>query len=386
MGKRLAVIGAGPVGLCAALAGVERGFDVTVFERDAVGQGLLGWGNTRLFSPFVMNVSVEARRELGREVPRDDALLTGPEMVERVLAPLAQSPRLAGRIRTGHRVAGVARAGMTRMDFAGHPLRSERPFCLLVATPGAEEFFEADAVLDASGVTGQPCWVGPGGLPARGERALDGRILRSLGSVARRLPEMVGQTVLLAGGGHSAATALLWLEELSIVAPQTRVRWAVRTANRRPVTEVADDPLPERHRVASRSNDLAESPPSWLTVERRATVESLDAQADGGLCVELSGNRSGIFAEIIALTGYRPDWSFLSELQLEVSPSTEGAGRLSRALDGVTDCLSVPAVGPEDLQSGEPGFFLVGAKSYGRSRNFLIRTGLQQLEGVLKTL
>jgi hypothetical protein len=146
---------------------------------------------------------------------------------------------------------------------------------------------------------------------------------------------------------------------------------------------VAEDPLPERQRVASLANDLAQDPAAFLAVERRAVVEAVAEDSDG-LAVEFAGGRGGVFGEIVAMTGYRPDLTFLSELALEVSPATEGAARLSKALAGVTDCLSVPRVRSEDLASGEPGFFLIGAKSYGRSRNFLIRTGLGQLESIFE--
>ena len=384
MNGRLLVIGAGPMGLFAALAGVEKGFDVTVLEKDEVGSALLGWGPTRFFSPFGMNLPPAVRRALvgsERPLPPDEALLTGPEMVSQLLAPLAGSTRLAGRVLTGHRVVGVARAGMMRMDFAGHPLRAERPFRVLAETPAGERSFEADVVLDASGVTGQPCWMGDGGLPARGERRIASRIVRDLGGLDRRLDRLAGRSILLVGNGQSAATALLRLAELCRESPATRITWVVRAGNRRPCAEAAEDPLPERQRVVSLANDLAQAPPDFLVVERRAMVEAV-AHGQDRLAVEFSGGRSGVYDEIVSLTGYRPDLSFLSELALEISPATEGAARLSRALAGVTDCLSIPRVRSEDLASGEPGFFLIGAKSYGRSRNFLIRTGLVQLDSV----
>ena len=211
MSGRLLVIGAGPMGLFAALEGLERGFDVTVLEKDEVGSALLGWGPTRFFSPFGMNVPPAARRAFPSALPPEDALLTGPEMVRLVLAPLAGSKALAGRVLTGHRVVGVARAGMTRMDFAGHPLRAERPFRVLADTPGGERSFEADIVLDASGVTGQPCWMGEGGLPALGERDLGNRVVRDLGSLDRRLARLCRQEHSAGGswpfGGHGPPAA-----------------------------------------------------------------------------------------------------------------------------------------------------------------------------------
>jgi hypothetical protein len=46
----------------------------------------------------------------------------------------------------------------------------------------------------------------------------------------------------------------------------------------------------------------------------------------------------------------------------------------------------VPSVNREDLQSGEPGFFFVGSRAYGRFNGFLLKTGLLQLETILDSL
>ena len=354
---------------------------MTVLEREDVGHALTRWGATRFFSPLGMNVPGGFRELLGGRFPPDDVLLTGPEMVERVLKPVAESPLLADRIRARHRVLAIGRAGMTRGDYAGHPLRAERPFHLFVETPDGERRFEADVVLDASGVSGQPTFLGSGGIPAPGERALADRLVRDLGTLEDRLDSLGGRRTLLVGHGHSAATAILRLAPLAA----RGVTWAVRSANRRPVLEVVADPLPERQRIASAANDLAAEPPPFLTVLRKAAVERLEAHGRS-IRVRFSSGIEDDFDAVVALTGFRPDLSFVSELALEISPATEGSARLSRALASVTDCLSVPAASPDDLASGEAGFHLIGAKSYGRSRTFLLRTGLAHLEAILPTI
>lgn len=377
------VIGAGPVGLAAALGARERGWDVTVLEAADVGHGLQRWGPTRFFSPLAMNVTDAMRRCLGDSLPPADALLTGPEFVQRVLVPLAESSELRGTVRTGHRVAAVGRAGMTRMEMAGHPLRAEKPFRVLAETAAGDRAFEADVVLDASGVTGLPCLLGAGGLPARGERRFHERIIRDLGSLHEQLSDLAGRVVLLVGHGHSAAGALLTMAHLAARDSSTRVIWAVRSGNRRPCVEIADDPLPERQRVAAGANDLAAAPPPFLDLRRWTSVDSLEERGSR-IAVAFGKNREAEVDAVISLTGYRPDLRFLSELPLEISPATEGAARLSLALGTLTDCLAVPHVEPRDLESGEPGFFLVGSKSYGRSRNFLLQTGFAQLETILE--
>ena len=383
--RRVAIVGAGPIGLAAAFRSTELGHDVSVFEAEDVGHALTRWGDTRFFSPLGMNVPAGFRNLGVGLLPPDDALLTGREMVEHVLKPVAASPLIAERIRTRHRVRAIGRAGMTRGDYPGHPLRAERPFQLLVETPAGERRFEADVVLDASGVTGRPNPMGSGGIPAVGERALSGRLARDLGALEDRMGSLGGRRILLVGHGHSAATAVARLARLAAGDPATRVTWAVRSANRRPIAEIADDPLPERARIASAANDFAHDPPPFLTVLRKASVEGLEAR-DGATRVRFSSGVEDEFDAVVALTGFRPDLSFVSELALEISPATEGPALLARSLTNVTDCLSVAAVSADDLRSGEPGFYFVGAKSYGRSRTFLLRTGLAHVEAILATI
>jgi thioredoxin reductase len=379
---RVAVIGAGPMGIAAAIGAADRGHDVTVLERGEVGSSLRTWGPTRFFSPLHMNLSPRMRELLGNELPDADALLTGTEYAERVLVPLTQREPLRGRVRTGMNVVAIGRRGLTRTDYAGHPLRAERPFRILCES---DETFDAEVVLDASGGLTLPRPIGAGGLPALGELRLARRPMRTLGELAARAAELRGRTTLVVGDGHSAANALGFLETLANEEPSTRVIWAVRGANRRPCAEVMNDPLPERAAVVARANALAEAPPPFLRVERKAMIESV-AQNNGHAVVALSGNRIVEADHVAAFTGYRPDGGFLSELALEISPVTEGGARLYRAISCITDCLSVPPVKPEDLQSGEPGFYFVGSRAYGRSNTFLLRTGLAQLETILSQL
>ena len=383
--KRVLIIGAGPIGLAAGLGAIQRGFDVTILEKGDVGDGLRQWGPTRFFSPLAMNIPASFQPILDGALPPLDALLSGAEMADHVLKPLASRAPLHGRVLVQHRVTAVGRRGLTKQDFAGHPMRAERPFRVLASAPEGERVFEADIILDASGGFAMPAPMGPGGLPARGEAGLQQRIIRDLGTLDLVQSTLAGRRILLAGHGHSAANALLVLEKLAARNPSTRITWAVRAANRRPCQEIADDPLPERRILVQRANDLADNPPRYLTVERRAMIESLRRNEDS-VDVSFTSGSNGSFDYVIALTGYRPDLSYLSELNLDLSPATDGVGNLYRAVSNLTDCLASPRLSLNDLQTGEPGFFLIGSKSYGRSRTFLLRNGLAHLETILDSL
>jgi thioredoxin reductase len=376
--RTVAILGAGPAGLAAACACLARGFEPLVLERDRPGASLAAMGPTRFFTPLGMNVHPEVLALAGGD--RDPTSLCTSGEIAQILQAAAASPRLAGRVRMGHRVVRVARHTFSRGDYAGNPIRRELPFRVVATTPEGERTFEADAVLDASGTYGNPV-----PLAASGWTSVAARAIRDLGTLHARRRELVGQRVLLVGHGHSAANAVLVLESIARESERTRVVWALRSRNRRPLATAPSDPLPERARIVAQANALAEAPPPWLRVERAAFVESVSTSR-GGLEASLSGGRNVEVDTVVALVGYRPDLEPLSELPLEISPATEGSMRLSRALANVTDCLSVPAIAPADLASGEPRFHLIGAKSYGRARTFLLATGYAQIASVVEHL
>ena len=196
------------------------------------------------------------------------ALLTAGELVERYLVPLARLPELAHSIREGERVTHVAREDLGKGGGSG---REGRGFLLRVeAADGAPRFDPADIVVDATGVYGHPNATGPGGRPALGEDRIDDALARH---IVPRLDSADGPyargSTLLIGDGHSAANAMAVLETLAREDKQTSVTWVVRTARQRPCEEVANDPLPERHRVVSHANISGSSWPNPSTPIRR---------------------------------------------------------------------------------------------------------------------
>ena len=75
---RIAILGAGPVGLEAALAASARGDEVTVYEAaDRVGGNVRSWAHVRTFTPWDLVVSPRVRAVLGDAAPSGGALPTG---------------------------------------------------------------------------------------------------------------------------------------------------------------------------------------------------------------------------------------------------------------------------------------------------------------------
>ncbi|MGH7138281.1 MAG: hypothetical protein ACREHD_21235, partial [Pirellulales bacterium] len=257
---RIAVLGAGPVGLEAALYARYLGYDVDLYERGRVAEHLLRWGHVRLFTPWLQNVSPLAVAALRNQDPSwrppdGAALLTGRELAERYLVPLAQSDLLVDSLRLGAEVLAVGREGQLKGDFVGEPAREEGDFRLLFRDGGGNESTAAaDVVIDATGTFCQHNWAGASGIPAPGELAAGGAIEYGLPDVLGRDRERyAGKKVLVVGAGYSAATSIVALAELARQTPGTEVVWITRrgpSAKDRPITVIEHDRLAERDRLA----------------------------------------------------------------------------------------------------------------------------------------
>ncbi|MFQ5788986.1 MAG: NAD(P)-binding domain-containing protein [Acidobacteriota bacterium] len=380
--KRIAIIGAGPVGLEAALCGRALGHDVQVYERGRIGQNMTDWGHVTLFSSWALNHSslgASLLRDAGAHLPADADYLTGAEHVERYLKPLTRTAALEGRIHERTEVVQVGRAHIGKKDLIGGP-RQRHPFRLLLEGMQGEEITEADVVLDCSGTYGNHNWMGNGNIPALGERALQDRIayeLEDITGVARERYE--GRRVLLVGSGHSAATALDALTQL----PAATVVWVCRNGRDRPLAVTPNDPLPERARLSEMANALAAGSNSAVQFHPDTEVEQVESRGES---FEVSLGSKGTVEKaavhrILAHVGYSPDNRLYRELQVHECYASFGPMKLSAALLGESsaDCLAQTSKGPEVLKNPEPDFYILGAKSYGRNSNFLIRIGLQQV-------
>ena len=151
----IAILGAGPTGLEAALRADEAGLDFTVFEMaDGPAGNARSWGHVQLFTPWSMNVPRRARETLEAAavtVPEGESCPTGRELVQELLEPIAQLPDIAPRLRFGTRVLEIGRDGLLKSDEIVTPARGEAPFRILVERAGEESVAFADVVLDCTG-------------------------------------------------------------------------------------------------------------------------------------------------------------------------------------------------------------------------------------------
>jgi thioredoxin reductase len=396
-GNRIAIIGAGPIGLEAAIFASQRGFDVTVIERGQVADNVRSWGHVRLFSPFSMNSSPWGRAALsgskaetvsdGSGLPDGDSLLTGTEFAEQYLLPLSRHSIIADRIRENTKVVSIGRGSLWKTDLIG-AARQESPFRLLVRSDQLEESVESDFVLDCSGTYTNSNRLGAGGIPCPGEIASESLITWNLPDVLTRDRDVyAGQRTVVVGSGYSAATTVVHLAQLATETPGTSIVWLTRTDRQQPVAAIPGDALTERAALTSRANQLATEQRGVVDWKPSALIRSVESGQERRfvLSVESPDGLYQVEADrIVAQVGYRPDRSLYEELQVHECYATQGPIKLAAALLGEAsdDCLAQSCPGAETLTNPEPGFFILGAKSYGRSSQFLIRIGIEQIETI----
>lgn len=361
--QRVAVIGAGPVGIEAALYAKSCGFAVKVYDRGPVGEHVRRWGHVRMFTPFGMNCTplglAEVRREkAGRSLPAEDDLITGRQFVDSYLQPLAESDAIIETLNLEEAVLQVGRAASVKKS----ELAEHLPFRMLVRNAsGQERIDSADVVLDCTGTFNTPRRLGDGGIPAIGELAAKPHVAWNVEDIlGEKRAHYAGKSIALVGDGYSAATAICALADLAEEVNDTWVFWLTRGARGAPLPRIPNDPLKERDRLAVRANSLATRCDGNLEFHPQTVIDEVVSHGpDKGF--HIAGRTAGRpvsweVERVIAHVGYRADM---------------------RVCDGLR--VDEPTGLPE---TREPGYYIMGDKSSVVKSNFLIRDGFDQIRRV----
>ncbi len=390
----LVIVGAGPIGLAAAAHARSRGLTSIVLEAGpTAGAAVREWGHVRLFSAWselVDPAAAELLAAAGWTAPDPQSYPTGRAWAEQYLAPLAEALAATDEveIRYGHRVVGLAKRGRDRMVDSG---REDSPFAVHVQTARGRIRMEAAAVIDASGTWGTPSPLGGDGLPAIGEDTHADRIRYGIPDLTdpATAARYAGKHVAVAGTGASAQNTLVGLAALAEDHPGTRISWLVRRAATGDAFGGGDnDQLEARGALGDRARSAVESGHVEVVTSFR-TADVTDAPAQDGTLVLTSVDGTVLDAvdEIVVVTGFRPDLSFLSEVRLDLDPVLSAPTRLAPLIDpNVHSCGTVYPHGAAELAQPEPGLYLVGMKSYGRAPSFLALTGFEQARSVVAAI
>jgi len=162
------------------------------------------------------------------------------------------------------------------------------------------------------------------------------------------------------------------------------VTWLIRNAAAIRVSSSVDDELADRARLGSRVDQLVDTG----AVEKIDSFE-IAAVRRVGDGIRLIGSRRGESVShdtdlVVGATGFRPDLGMLREVRLQLDDIVEAPLRLAPLIDpNLHSCGTVAPHGFDELRHPEPGFFIVGMKSYGRAPTFLLATGYEQVRSVV---
>ena len=144
------------------------------------------------------------------------------------------------------------------------------------------------------------------------------------------------------------------------------------------------DELPARGALGSRLKKLVQSGQVELVSSFR--IEAASRTPDGR--VELAAGEQRVIADtVVNSTGFRPDHDMVGELRLDLDPILGSTRALAPLIDpNQHSCGTVPPHGADELAHPEPGYYAIGAKSYGRAPTFLLATGYEQARSVVAAL
>ncbi|MFJ5546837.1 NAD(P)-binding domain-containing protein [Streptomyces sp. NPDC093225] len=385
------VIGAGPAGLAAAAHLVDRGLEPLVLEAGTTaGSAVREWAHVRLFSRWGEVVDPAAEKLLaptGWVKPEEDTYPSGGDWAEQYLQPLADV--LGEQVRYDARVTGVSRTGRDRIVDAD---REGQPFVVHYENAdGHEQRIFARAVIDASGTWSTPSPAGGSGLAALGEKAAGDRI-------SYRVPDLKDQAVraryagkrtAVIGSGASAFTALAYLADLakSEDGKGTHATWILRRGISGSTFGGGEaDQLPARGALGLAAKAAVDG--GYADAVTGFRTDAFERTEDGRVVlIGEDGRRLDPVDEVIVLTGFRPDLSFLDELRLGLDERLQAPVELAPLIDpNQHSCGTVYPHGVIELSHPEKDVYLVGMKSYGRAPTFLAMTGYEQVRSIAAAL
>jgi len=385
--ETVAIIGAGPVGLAAGAHALERGLTPIIFEQgDKVGFAIRQWQHVKMFSPWEFNVDTASEKILndtGWERPDDAELPTGGELVNRYIEPLGTKTILKDYIKLNAKVSAISRMGFDKLKTEG---RDEAKFEIRYTQDDKLQIALVDAIIDSSGTWSTPNPAGSNGLPAFGEPEASQHISYVMPDVlGDKWEQFANKRVAVLGGGHSAVGTILDLITLKKGAPETDITWLVRGENTtRSFGGGEDDQIEARGALGTKFKHLVES--GKISIESGFNLTHI-TQTENGLKINsgnLDDNRFVMADELVVATGFRPDYSFASELRLELDAATECPPILAPLIDpNIHSCGTVRPHGARELAQPETGFYIAGMKSYGRAPTFLMITGYEQVRSII---
>ena len=295
MTKRIVIIGGGPAGYEAALAGAKYGADITLVED----QGL---GGAAVIHDCVPSKSFIAATGIATDLRRvDDMGFQRPEVAGKLLELEAVNARVQAlaQAQTTDIRAQMDRAGVRVIDgrgcFDDYNPKQVTHYIKVTHADGREETIECDLVLIATGASPR---ILPGAQPD-GERILTWRQVYEI----NELPEHL----IVVGSGVTGAEFVSAFAELGVPVTMVASRDRILPHDDADAADVLETVLAER----------------GVTLEKDARVDSVIRTDDGGVLVRTTDGREIRGSHALMTVGSVPntDDLGLGIVGIETTPS-----------------------------------------------------------------
>ena len=167
---RLAILGAGPIGLEAALYARFLGYEIVAYEQGCVAEAVRRLSHKQMPAPFRLNHSslglaaIQAQDENYR-APDLDANYTYGQWIDSYLSPLAATDLVSGHLRLQTQVSALEMEEL-QTTVAAEDEEEARSFRILSWDAQEERTELFDGVLDCTGVANHVNWLGMNPSPS----------------------------------------------------------------------------------------------------------------------------------------------------------------------------------------------------------------------------
>lgn len=387
----LIIIGAGPIGIEAAIYAKKLGVEPLVLESSAtLAPTLVALGDIT-FYPEANLIMTPLGLEWVTEALSLEHL-TAKTYRDAYLKPLVAKSGL--RIEFNSRVEAISKPGISTEELTVS-LRKAVPFKLQVSNGQASQYLFAEHVIDASGVYQAPLPLGDSRVVVKGEADFCLGIDYHLVDFAAKFEQYNGKTTLLFGDGYLAQTNLTGFIALKERwSPDTRLI-CIREQAGKPfyTNDFASFGAPSFFlmEAAIIEDPLLVDKISFMDHTRVVEIDYASDKPSLNWVLSLCRGKELVTLKadhVISNYGFQADSGFWQDLHIEQSYITGGPAAYANSLLSrlALDVGAIKAMPACALKNPEPNFYIIGAKSYGSKRGFISRIGLGQIVALFQLI